>query len=146
MDYSKFSFHLTPTDPTAKLGFETWVNDQCIFNTDHVHEESTVTGYLPDDNVEAEHTLRFVLKNKQPENTQLTDAGEIAHDACLQIDNLIFDGIELGHMFNRLTVYQHDFNGTQAPVKESFFGTLGCNGTAELKFTTPIYLWLLENM
>ena len=146
MEHSKFSFQLTPTNPIARLGFEAWVNDQCIFNTDHVHEESTITGYLPDDNQEAEHRLKFVLKNKQPEDTQLNDLGEIVQDACLQISNVVFDGIELGHMVNKLTVYQHDFNGTGELVKENFFGTMGCNGSAELKFTTPIYLWFLENL
>jgi hypothetical protein len=43
-------------------------------------------------------------------------------------------------------VYTHDFNGSQPPVDDKFFGDLGCNGTVSLKFTAPTYLWLLENM
>ena len=44
------------------------------------------------------------------------------------------------------TVYSHDFNGTQSMVNDSFHGRAGCNGTMSLKFSTPMYLWLLENM
>ena len=43
-------------------------------------------------------------------------------------------------------VYTHDFNGTQPEIEDTFFGEMGCNGTVSLRFTTPIYLWLLENM
>mgnify|MGYP003352455181 CR=1 FL=1 len=42
--------------------------------------------------------------------------------------------------------YRHDYNGTGQPTEDNFFGVLGCNGTVELRFTTPIYLWLLEHM
>jgi len=146
MEYSKFSFQLTPTDSNAQLGFEAWINDQCVFNTNSVNESSTITGYLPSDSQDAEHILKFVLKNKQLTDTQISSNGEIIKDACIEISNLTFDNIELGQIVNNLARYYHDFNGTQSQVEESFYGTMGCNGTVELKFTTPIYLWLLENM
>ena len=146
MEHSTFSFDLTPTNPTAELGFEVWISDQCVFDSNCVTNTVTVTGNLPSDDIEAEHTLKLLLKNKQPEHTQLSELGEILQDSCLIISNLKFDGIELGQIVNNLSVYQHDFNGTQALTTDKFFGTMGCNGTAELKFSTPIYLWLLENM
>jgi hypothetical protein len=146
MQQSTFSFQLTPTNPAVALGFECWINDQCVFDTEHVADSVIVSGNLPDDNVETDHTLKIVLKNKLPEHTAISESGEILHDACLEIANLTFDDIELGQMVNELAVYEHDFNGTQPVTKEQFFGTIGCNGTVALKFTTPIYLWLLENM
>jgi hypothetical protein len=146
MENSTFSFVLTSTDTAAKLGFEAWINDQCVFDSDCVTSTATVTANLPSDDVEVEHALKLVLKNKLPEHTQLSESGEIVNDACLTVSNLSFDGIELGQMVNDLSVYQHDFNGTQPATKEQFFGTMGCNGTVTLKFSTPIYLWLLENM
>jgi len=42
--------------------------------------------------------------------------------------------------------YTHNFNGTQAETTDKFYGEMGCNGTVSLRFTTPIYLWLLETM
>jgi hypothetical protein len=146
MEHSTFSFDLTPTNLAAELGFEAWVNDRCVFDSDCVSDAVTVTGNLPSDDVEAEHVLKLVLKNKQSSHTQMSDTGEILQDSCLTVGNLSFDGIELGQIVNNLSVYQHDFNGTQALTTDKFFGTMGCNGTVGLKFSTPIYLWLLENM
>ena len=146
MKNSIFSFKLTPSNPAAKLGFEVWINEQCMFETDHVNESIEITGDLPADNIEAEHTLRLILKNKQPEHTQVDESGNIVADSLLEITELTFDEVALGQIVNDLTVYNHDFNGSQAPIQEQFFGTMGCNGSVELKFTTPIYLWLLENM
>ena len=146
MDQLKFSFNVVPTNPVVNLGFETWINDQCVFDTDHVFEPITVTGFLPDNSVETEHTLKLVLKNKQSHHTQISESGEILNDACLEISALEFDKIDLGPIINELTVYEHDFNGTKESIKDKFFGIMGCNGTVELKFFTPVYLWLLKNM
>jgi len=146
MQRSTFNFDLTSTNPEIGLGFECWINDQQIFNCDSVSENMTVTGNLPSDDVEAEHVLKLVLKNKQTEHTRLSESGEILNDACLTVSNLTFDSIKLGQIVNDLSIYEHDFNGTQSATKQQFFGTMGCNGTVELKFSTPIYLWLLENM
>ena len=146
MEPSTFSFDLTPTNPAVGLGFEAWINDQCVFDSDCVLNTVTVTGILPSDSVEAEHVLKLVLKNKQLEHTQLAESGEILNDACLTVSNLSFDGVELGQIVNNLSVYEHDFNGTQNITTQQFFGTMGCNGTVELKFSTPIYIWFLENM
>ena len=146
MEHSKFSFELTPTSPTAELGFEVWLNDQCVVSLDHVSECCTINGNLPDDSVEAEHTLKLVLKNKQSIHTQVSDTGEILHDSCLIISQLKFNNIELGQLIAELAKYNHDFNGTQHMITEQFFGVMGCNGTVILKFSTPIYLWMLENI
>jgi hypothetical protein len=146
MEQSKFSFQLTPTNPTAGLGFEVWLNDQCVFDTDHVAQSLTITGDLPNDSVETEHTLKMVLKHKQAEHTKINDTGDITQDACLEIFNWTFNGVELGPLVSHLTVYEHDFNSNSEKIKDKFFGTMGCNGTVELKFSTPIYLWLLGHM
>lgn len=146
MEQSKFNFQLSPTNPSAKLGFEVWIDDQCMFETDHVQESMLVEGLLPEDDIEREHTLKFVLKGKQIEHTQVDSMGNIISDSRLEITNLMFDDIELGPLVSNLSVYHHDFNGSRDPIQEKFFGSMGCNGTAELKFTTPIYLWLLENI
>ena len=50
------------------------------------------------------------------------------------------------NMFVEQAVYTHDFNGTSKATENKFYGELGCNGTVSLKFSTPMYLWLLEHM
>jgi hypothetical protein len=146
MQQSKFSFELTSTNPAAGLGFEVWINDRCVVDTDHVTESMLITDILPSDTVEAEHILKLVLKHKKAEHTKISESGEILDDACLNISKLKFDDVELGINILQTAVYCHNFNNTSAETRHKFFGTMGCNGTVELKFSTPIYLWLLEHM
>jgi hypothetical protein len=49
-------------------------------------------------------------------------------------------------MVTEVAAYHHDTNGSTGAVTDSFYGTMGCNGRVEMRFRTPIYLWLLENM
>jgi len=146
MQYSKFSFQLTASDDSAELGFETWINDQLLFATDHVRGSTVVSGYLPDDAADSAHTLKLVLKGKTQQHTTVNAQGEIVADATIAISDLEFDGIALNYLVNKLCVYHHDFNGSGTAIQDEFHGVMGCNGTVELKFSTPVYIWLLENM
>ena len=129
----------------AELGFEAWIDQRKFLDVDHVKETQPVTVEL-DDQDDAEHELRLVLKNKTAEHTQVDEQGNIITDARLLITDVAFDEIRLGHMFFEQAVYTHDFNGTSKATEDKFYGELGCNGTVSLKFSTPVYLWLLEHM
>jgi hypothetical protein len=138
------SFTLDTTDPDASLGFEAWVNDQKFFDSNHVQARQPIVIEITDD--DGEHELRFVLKNKTSDHTQVDETGNIIADARLIVTDLAFDEIQLGHMVTEQAVYTHDFNGTRQLTQDKFYNEMGCNGTVSLKFSTPIYLWLLEQM
>ena len=139
------TFNLSTTDAMAELGFEAWIDQRKFLDLDHVKETQPVTVEL-DDQDDAEHELRLVLKNKTAEHTQVDEQGNIITDARLVITDMAFDEIRLGHMFFEQAVYTHDFNGTGKTTEDKFYGEMGCNGTVSLKFATPMYLWLLEHM
>jgi len=126
------------------LGLEIWLNNTIVhdFNPGATVETYQIT--LTDD--ESEHELKFVLKNKTESHTQIDEDGNIISDATVTIDNLTFNGISIGYVFNELATYTHNINGNGAESVDKFFNTIGCNGTVSLKFTSPIYLWLLEHM
>lgn len=138
------AFDLDTTDATAQLGFEAWIDDRKFYDTDHVTAAEHVSVDISDN--DAEHELRFVLKNKTIEHTQIDEYGNIIADARLKIMGLAFEEIALGHTVTEVATYQHDFNGTGPVTQEKFYGEMGCNGTVSLPFTSPIYLWLLEHM
>ncbi len=143
--YAEISFLIESSDSSIPLGFEARVNGQVQFNTEHV-QQPTMVKIPVDDQVETEHTLELILKNKLPEHTKVSDSGEIISDAVLKITDISFDQIPIGDIVFNQAQYAHDFNGTQSAVEEKFFDCMGCNGTVTLKFSTPIYLWFLENM
>ena len=139
-----FSCDIGTTNPAVPLGMEIWFDDQCFFDQMHVQESHTIK-YEFDDN-DAEHTLRFVLKNKLPEHTTLDADGKIISDATVTISNISFDDIDCELLTYTTAEYHHNFNGSGPETQQKFYGSMGCNGTLLLKLTTPIYIWLLENM
>lgn len=144
MSTTSVTFDLTSTDYTARLAFEVLLNDTVVFATEHVAQPTIVEINIADD--EGEHELKFVLKNKTQDHTTVDEHGNIVSDAMLSIANMSMDEIKLGHMFFEQTRYYHDTNESELLAEHKFFGAMGCNGYVSLKFSTPIYLWLLENM
>ena len=86
------------------------------------------------------------MKNKTIDHTQIDNDGVIVKDACLLLKNIAFEEIELGHAFIEKCEYNHDYNGTQDKITTKFYGEMGCNGIVSLRFYTPIYMWMLENL
>lgn len=142
-NFVKFECDIAPTDPDAKLELEIWIDSHKIFDN-CVTESQHIEHSLADD--DGEHELRFVLKNKDDLKTVIDSEGNIVKDSLINIDNLKFDDIELGYTVTELSTYTHNFNNHGEQTVQKFYGTMGCNGTVTLKFTTPLYLWLLENM
>ena len=144
MSTVKFSCVVAPSDTAVPLGCEIWIDDTCVFDQDRVNEPAVVEHEFSDD--DGEHVLRITLKNKLPEHTQVDDQGNIVSDALVSVTEISFDEIDCSQIVQDLAVYRHNLNGTAPEIQDQFFGDMGCNGTVELKFTTPVYLWLLENM
>jgi hypothetical protein len=139
-----FACQIQPTNNTIALGLRVVLDQVTIFENAHVTETVQLHHEMSD--ADGEHELTFELFGKTPDHTKITETGEIVSDALLAVNNISLDGIDLDQFVQSLAVYHHDFNGSQAPLNDQFYGTMGCNGTVSLKFTTPIYLWLLENM
>ena len=135
---------IAPSSCDAVIGAEVWVDQHCVINYEHVN--STILFEHTLDDCEGEHELRIVMKHKQVSHTQLDNQGAIVQDAVLTVSDLTFDGIDIMQAVTELSEYSHDFNGSQSLGTHRFYGDMGCNGTVSMKFTTPVYLWLLENM
>jgi hypothetical protein len=134
---------LDTTDTQCPLAMEIWVDDHKVFDQ-IVTGPTQFTHDLAES--DAQHSLKFLLKGKKPEHTTITESGEIVKDARLAIKDLCFDQIALGQIFIQNAVYTHDYNGTGPQTQHKFYQEMGCNGVVQLDFTTPVYLWLLENM
>lgn len=141
---TKISCTIGTSDKSIPLGLEIWIDNICLLDLDHVVQEQVFETDVLD--IEGDHELRLVLKNKQPEHTTISDQGQIVKDAVLYVKNIKFEDVELGKIMSDLAVYTHNFNGTGQKTQTQFYDVLGCNGTVSLKFVSPIYIWLLENM
>ena len=122
------------------------INDQILLDVElgtKLDYEQTVE--LEDD---SNHQLTFTLYNKTKYDTVVKD-GVIEKDTLIKISNIELEDIDLTSMLSlnkELFYYEHDNNGTTQLEKHTLYDTLGCNGTATINFTTPFYIWLLENL
>jgi hypothetical protein len=101
---------------------------------------------FPDSVQPESHSIQFVLSGKTHDHTQVDEEGNITEDHLVSIKNKQFECIDVDYAFDSAAVYSHDFNGTADAVEDTFCGIMGCNGRVRFEFTTPIYIWMLENL
>ena len=97
---------------------------------------------------DTENFLTIEYNNKDPKNDVTFDNNTIIKDKRVQIKNISFDDIQLDFFElenpDTLTYVPID---PSADTATGFEATkLSWNGRTTLKFTTPIYIWLLENL
>ena len=141
MQYSNLSFEVDCHG--GSLHLQVRLNNEIIFDRD-INSFESIKQCFPDEKIDP-HVLEFELSGKLPEHTILEN-GKIISDRLLEIKNIVFDNVVVDHLVFDQAVYTHDFNGSAEPAEHKFYGQLGCNGTVRFRFTSPTYIWLLENM
>jgi hypothetical protein len=144
VDTIPISFDISTTNESAEIGVRVSIDQQVIYENSHVTEPYHFSHAILDD--DSEHELNIEMFGKLPEHTAINEHNEIVNDAMLGINQISFDEIDVTKIVQERAEYHHDFNGTQIPVIDKFYNNIGCNGQVKLKFTTPIYMWLLEHM
>ena len=144
MEKLVFSCTIENNSDFEDLGLEFWLDDDKFFDSS-IKKGITFVSYEFNED-EAKHSLRIILKNKTVDHTSVDEKGIILSDALLSIKDICFDEINLDQLFSEHAVYSHNYNGSGEDVQDKCYGDLGCNGTVELKFSTPFYMWLLEHM
>ena len=143
-DQIKLCFTVMSTDYSVPLGLKVILDNNIVYEKAHISSEEQIQLLMSDD--DGEHELTFELFGKKPEHTKINETGDIVEDAILSILAVKVDDIDIDQLAQSHTVYYHDFNGTKPLMQDRFYGSMGCNGQVKLKFTTPFYLWFLENM
>ena len=149
METLKLSLDLVNTSEFHNLlDVELWMDKNKFFDNSispgrhHIIHEFDVS--------DGEHYFKIVLKNKNKErsnkHTKIDNQGSIISDSMIAVSNVIVNDIEIDNLLVEKAQYVHDSNGIETIAVHPFYGNLGCNGHVQLKFSTPIYLWLLENM
>ena len=105
---------------------------------------------------EGNHCLEIVFQNKTDQDTTMDQNGNILSDLILNIDSIEIDEIDLGSLLWTASDYRPDYpekyrlemskQGKDLPVSVKNCVNLGWNGRWILPFTSPFYIWLLENI
>lgn len=144
MEKIVFSCTIENNSDFEDLALELWLDNNNFFDSNVKKGDSSISYEFNEDS--ADHILKIVLKNKTTDHTTVDEFGKILSDTLISIKNICFDEITIDQLFFEHAVYTHNYNESGADVEEKFYGDLGCNGTVELKFSTPFYMWLLEHM
>jgi len=105
---------------------------------------------------EGECSLVIELVNKSMYDTVLDASGNIVEDLLLNIDSVEVDEIDLGSLLWTASDYRPNYpekhklkvtqSGQKLPESVKNCVNLGWNGSWILSFTSPFYIWLLENI
>ena len=139
-----FKCKISTSNPASKLGIEVFVDSNSVYRNEHVAEPVDFSYDIVED--DAEHELKIVMFGKTEQDTVIDEQGNIVNDAMLSVKDITVDDIDINQLFVEQAVYTHDFNGSQEEIQDRFYGDVGCNGTISIKISTPVYLWLLENL
>jgi hypothetical protein len=138
------SFKVESSSPCAFL-LELVIDDQVLWQCDGLQSQQCVTVSMADSAEMQPHVLCLRMQGKTPNDTRLDADGHILQDTVIHVRDLTIDGMCVQHLLEARGCYRHDFNGSGDEIQDQFFGVMGCNGTVTLEFSTPIFLWLLEN-
>lgn len=98
---------------------------------------------------EGVHDLKIRLENKSDRDVEKDGHGNIINDMLLNIESIEIDEIDLGQLKWSTSEFVADhtkvIGGEDMTVLKNCVN-LGWNGTYTIKFESPFYLWLLENL
>jgi hypothetical protein len=125
---------------------EIYIGKNKIFQSTAQKQVQTIKQDIIED--PADHQLKLVMTGKNSTHTKINDEGQITSDVFFTVDRLEFEEIDMRELFclGRNSWYRHSFNSEQPEFNDEFYGQLGCNGTVVIPFSTPIYLWLANNL
>lgn len=145
MNNTFFSFNIIPNNVEQPIGVEVWFDNQLVVDCAQVIETKNIVCNF-DDNIQQLHHVKIIVKNKTVDHTTIGTNGEILKDSLLEIKDFNLEEIAIDKIVHEKAVYTHNFNGFGEQISDKFYGSAGCNGSIELEFSSPAYLWLLENM
>lgn len=111
--------------------------------------EDTIVEFDIEVEDDREYFLTIEYHNKNPKiDVVINENGDIVYDKCVNIKSVEIDDIEI-NLHTLLPEYTFKYTSTDPEGKDAtgFDATkLSWNGKTQLKITTPIYVWLLENL
>ena len=102
-----------------------------------------------------DYNLIIDRSNKGNNDTVVNEKGDILHDQLLHIKSITIDEIDIGGLVYE-GIYRPDYpeewakqqrdQGIELPQTFKNVTQMGHNGTWTFSFTSPFYMWLLENL
>lgn len=98
-----------------------------------------------EDDIKTQRNFQITMHGKNQNHTIINKHGDIQFDCHAIINKIVFDEINVTDEFCQgQGTYMHNNNGNSDTINDEFYGFIGCNGTVNLMFNTPLHIWMLE--
>jgi hypothetical protein len=137
-------WHMKP--PKIKVYVDDQLFEECYLEEKDIENKNREFKWVG--NVEeGTHKIRIDMLEKVPQFTKIDDKGNILQDQLLYIKEVSIDQIDLGHLVYKNCKFYPDkkFHPDLNDILPNL-NCVGYNGTWELEFSVPTYIWLLENL
>lgn len=146
----KFKVGVSGTYWDKKPHYTIWIDEQKLVDA-HIKGRSNEVDYVEFEAAlpEGDHEFKVRLENKSDRDVEQDGHGNIVNDMLLNIESIQIDDIDLGNLKWHASEFHADHPKTVKGEDVSVLTqcvNLGWNGTYKIKFTSPFYLWLLENL
>tara|TARA_R100000008_G_C3539987_1_gene144221 strand:+ start:41 stop:523 length:483 start_codon:yes stop_codon:yes gene_type:complete len=153
----KFKIELFATHWDKKPTVEILINNDSKFSAEISETEDKPKLIEFEHEFEEEKNYNLVLKRGGKTNNQtiINEKGDILKDQLLHIKSIEIDEIDIGGLVFE-GVYEPSYpepwatqqkeTGTELPKTLKNVTQMGHNGTWTFTFTSPFYMWLLENL
>lgn len=135
---------------------EVLVNDNSFFKQEITTDENNPTIINFEHKLVDGETYKIFIKNSNKDNSQtVVEDGRIIKDQILFIKSITIDEIDIGGLIFEGKYYpeypepwasEQRSAGKDLPEYIKNVTSMGHNGHWELAFTSPFYMWLLENL
>ena len=129
------------------LDIKVFLDNNCLYTNTKAQGRFQVD--LQDINIteSEDHLLEVKVDGMVPAFTKTNANHEIIKDTLVVVHNVSLDDIPLDYLtFEKsryMPIYPENVQGPEILEKKTH---MGHNGTWNLAFSSPVYLWLLENM
>ena len=152
----KFRLELWATHWDKPPVAEIFINDESRYRSEITSTEDKPTVIEFEHTLEEgkEYTLKILRSGKDVRQTVVED-GKISRDQLLHIKSIEIDEIAIGSLvfegiytpeYPEPWATQQRSAGVDLPLSFKNVTSMGHNGVWELKFASPFYMWLLENL
>ena len=133
------------------------INQESMYRKEikSTEDNPTVIEFEKEIEDKTKNTFRIDRSGKWPSQTVVNPKGVILQDQLLHIKSITIDEIDIGNLVYE-AVYtpkypepwatQQANAGVELPKSFTNVTSMGHNGTWQLTFETPFYMWLLENL
>ena len=153
----KFKIKLFATFCDKKPTCELLINDISVWNgvVDGTAKEPNVIEFEHPCVENKDYELILNRQGKDTRQTIINEKGDILHDQLMHIQSIQIDDIDIGALVYQ-GVYKPTYpepwatqqrqSGVDLPETMKNVTQMGHNGTWTFKFSSPFYMWLLENL